>query len=131
MEEIKKDPLQKEVGTDDEYRRSVFVPMTKQKGKNECVQCDFLESFIIENNNDDQIINIFTLVVYGTLIFSQSSRYVDATVVDLIEQIENQVNPVPAIVVETIRSLNYCRKKGKGDFIGYVQLLYIWIQSHF
>ena len=31
---------------------SVFVPITRQKGKNECVQCDFLESFIIENNND-------------------------------------------------------------------------------
>ena len=52
-------------------------------------------------------------------------------VVDLIEQIDNQVNPVPAIVAETIRSLNYSRRKDKGDFIGCVQLLYIWIRSHF
>ena len=110
---------------------SIFVPITRQKGKNEYVQYDFLESFIIENNNDDRIIDVFTLVVYGTLIFSQSSRYVDTAVVDLIEQIDNQVNPIPAIVVETIRSLNYCRGKGKGDFIGCVQLLYIWIRSHF
>ena len=51
---------------------SVFVPITRQKGKNEYVQCDFLESFIIENNNDDRIIDIFALVVYGTLIFPQS-----------------------------------------------------------
>ena len=80
---------------------SVFVPITRLKGKNECVQCDFLE------------------------------RYIDATVVDLIEQIDNQVNPVPTIIAETIRSLNYYRRKGKGNFISCAQLLYIWIQSHF
>ena len=48
---------------------SVFVHITRQKRKNECVQCDFLKRFIIENNNDDRIIDIFALVVYGTLIF--------------------------------------------------------------
>ena len=42
---------------------SVFVPITRQKGKNECVQYDFLESFIIENNHDDRIIDIFALVI--------------------------------------------------------------------
>ena len=77
------------------------------------------------------VMDIFALVVYGTLIFPQSPGYVDATVVDLIKQIDNQVNPVPTIVVETIRSLNYCIRKDKGDFIGCVQLLYIWIQSRF
>ena len=68
---------------------SVFVPITRQKGKNECVQYDFLESFIIENNHDDRIIDIFALVMYGTLIFPQSPGYVDAAVIDLIEQIDN------------------------------------------
>ena len=81
---------------------SAFVLITRLKGKNECVQYDFLERYIIENNNDDRVIDIFALVVYGTLIFPQSSGYVDATVVDLIEQIDNQVNPVPAIIAETI-----------------------------
>ena len=75
--------------------------------------------------------DIFALVVYGTLIFSQSPGYVDAAVVDLIEQIDNQANLVPAIVAETIRSLNFCRRKGEGDFIGCAQLLYMWIRSHF
>ena len=64
---------------------SAFVPINRLKGKNECVQCDFLERYIIENNNDDQVIDIFALVVYETLIFLQSSGYVDATIVDLIE----------------------------------------------
>ena len=64
---------------------NAFVPIARLKGKNECVQCDFLERYIIENNNDDQVKDIFALVVYGTLIFSQSSRYIDTAVVDLIE----------------------------------------------
>ena len=110
---------------------SVFVPITRLKRKNECVQYDFLERYFIENNTDDRVIDIFALVVYETLIFPQSSGYVDAAVVDLIEQIENQAHPVLAIIAETIQSLNYCRKKGKESFIGCAQLLYIWIRSHF
>ena len=51
--------------------------------------------------------------------------------VDLIEQIDNQANPVPTIIAETIRSLNYFRRKKDGEFIGCAQLLYIWIRSHF
>ena len=77
---------------------NVFIPMTRQR-------------YIIENNDDDRVINIFTLVVYSTLVFPQSPGYVNATVVNLIEQIDNQANPIPAIVAETIRSLNFCKKK--------------------
>ena len=101
---------------------NAFVLMTRLKGKNKRVQRDFLERYIIENDNDDRVKDIFALVVYETLIFPQSSRYIDAALIDLIEQIDNQVNPVPAIIIEIIRSLNYCRRKGKGDFIGCVQL---------
>ena len=106
---------------------NVFVPITRLKGKNGCVQCDFLERYIVENNNDDRVKDIFALVMYGILIFPQSPGYIDAAVVDLIKQIDNQANPVPEILSETVRSLNYCRKKGEGDFIGYAQMLYIWI----
>ena len=70
-------------------------------------------------------------MVYGTLIFPQSPGYVDAAIVDLIEQVDNQVNLVLAIIVETIRSLNYCRRNREGSFVYCAQLLYIWIQSHF
>ena len=77
---------------------NVFIPMTRQR-------------YIIENNNDDRVIDIFVLVVYGTLIFPQSPGYVNSVVVDLIEQIDNQANHVPAIITKTIWSLNYCRRK--------------------
>ena len=110
---------------------NVFVPLTKLKGKNECVQSDFLEGYIIQNKHDDRVIDIFALLVYGTLIFPQSPEYVDAAVVDLIEQIDNQVNPVLTIIVETFCSLNYCRRNREGSFVGCAHLLYIWIRSHF
>ena len=96
---------------------TAFVPITRLKGKNECVQYDFLKRYVIENNNDDRVIDIFALVVYETLIFPQLPGYVDATIVDLIKQIDNQANPVPTIIAETIRSRNYCRKKGERSFI--------------
>ena len=64
--------------------------MTRLKGKNECVQSDFLEGYIIQNNHNDRVIDIFTLVVYGTLIFPQSLGYVNAAVVDLIEQVDSK-----------------------------------------
>ena len=86
---------------------SLLASVTRLKGKNECGQCNFLKRYMIENNEDDRVIDIFGLVVYEILIFPQSSGYVDAAVVDLIEQINNQANPVPAIIAETIRSLNF------------------------
>ena len=82
------------------------------------MQSDFLEGYIIQNKHDDRVIDIFALVVYGTLVFSQSPGYVEAAVVDLIEQIDNQVNPILAIITETFRSLNYCRRNREGSFVG-------------
>ena len=79
-----------------------MFPRPSKKGKNKYVQCDFLEGYIIENNDDDRVINMFALVVYGTLVFLQSPRYVDATMVNLIEKIGSQANPVPVIVAEAI-----------------------------
>ena len=60
---------------------SLLASVIRLKGKNECVQCDFLERYMIENNGDDRVIDIFGLVVYNILIFPESLRYVDAALV--------------------------------------------------
>ena len=65
----KKVPFKKKLAQMMTVDASIFVPITKQKGKNECVQYDFLKRYIIENNDDDQVIDVLALVVYGTLIF--------------------------------------------------------------
>ena len=48
---------------------SVLITRTKQKWKNEYVQSDFLKQYIIENNDDDRVMDMFSLVVYDTIIF--------------------------------------------------------------
>ena len=65
----KKVPFRKKLAQMMNMDADVFVPITRLKKKNEYVQCDFLERYIIENNNDDRVKDIFALVVYGTLIF--------------------------------------------------------------
>ena len=59
------------------------------------------------------ISNVFTMVVYGMVIFPKVLDHVEATVVDLVEQVNSQANHVPTIVAETICSLKFCRSKGK------------------
>ena len=51
-------------------------------------------------------------------------------VVDAFDQIQHGINPALAILVETFRSLNYCRRNQEGRFLGCTPLLYIWIRSY-
>ena len=65
----KKVPFRKKLAQMMNIDARFLVSTTRQKGKNECVQQDFLERYIIENNDDNRVIDIFALVAYGTLIF--------------------------------------------------------------
>ena len=49
---------------------SVLDSKTKQKGKYEYVQCDFLKKYILKNNDDDRVMDMFALIVYGVVILS-------------------------------------------------------------
>ncbi|KAL1081292.1 hypothetical protein V6Z11_D09G054100 [Gossypium hirsutum] len=46
-------------------------------------------------------------------------------------RLDKGVTPIPAILAETFRSLNACRRAGEGRFIGCAQLLLAWFHSHF
>ncbi|KAE8668441.1 hypothetical protein F3Y22_tig00112319pilonHSYRG00027 [Hibiscus syriacus] len=69
--------------------------------------------------------------LYGMVIFPKVLGYIEAAVVDLFDQLPKRVNPTSAILTETFRSLNACRKLGGGRFSGCAQLFYVWIRSHF
>ncbi|MBA0755762.1 hypothetical protein Gogos_021563 [Gossypium gossypioides] len=60
----------------------------------------------------DRHLLLFTFSVYGLVI-------------------EKGVNPAPAVLVETIISLNFIRSKGNGGFLGCAQLLFVWMKIHF
>ena len=45
--------------------------------------------------------------MYEMVIFPKMSNHIEAAVVDLVEQVDSQANPISAIIMETIRSLNF------------------------
>ncbi|MBA0881386.1 hypothetical protein Goshw_016907, partial [Gossypium schwendimanii] len=69
--------------------------------------------------------------VYGLVVFPKALGHVDQAVIDLFDQIDKKVTPVPIILVETFRSLNECRRACEGRFIRCAQLLLAWFHSHF
>ena len=88
----------------------------RKKEKIECFTWDFFKRYIAKNDGEDQVLDIFALAIYGLVIFPKVPGHVEVAVIDVIEQIESQANPVLAIVAETLRTLNFCRRSGKGDY---------------
>ena len=86
--------------------------------------------FLAKCKDEELVFNVFTVAMYGMVIFLKVPNHIEAAMVNLVEQVTSQANLVLAIIVKTIRSLNFCRKKGEGQFIKCEQLLYIWITSH-
>ncbi|MBA0672320.1 hypothetical protein Goklo_024638 [Gossypium klotzschianum] len=74
---------------------------------------------------------VFALSIYGLVIFPRALVHVDEAVLDLFDRLDKGVTLVPAILAETFRSLNACRRAGEGGFIGCAQLLLAWFHSHF
>ena len=77
------------------------------------------------------MVDVFALAIYGLVIFPKVSGHVEVAMIDVIEQIKSQANLVPAIIAKTLRTLNFCRRNGNGDLICYIQMLYVWVRSHF
>ncbi|MBA0881961.1 hypothetical protein Goshw_009415 [Gossypium schwendimanii] len=76
-------------------------------------------------------VDVYSLSIYGLIIFPKALGHVDGAFADLFDQLDRRVTPVLAILVETFRSLNVCRRTGEGRFIGCAQLLLVWFHSHF
>ncbi|MBA0637730.1 hypothetical protein Godav_029131 [Gossypium davidsonii] len=79
----------------------------KQKGDSKCTLWKNLRDLILAHPDAKKKVDVFALSVYGL------------------------VTPVLAILVETFRLLNECRRAGEGRFIGCAQLLLAWFNSHF
>ncbi|MBA0702825.1 hypothetical protein Goari_026912, partial [Gossypium aridum] len=55
----------------------------------------------------------------------------DEAISDLFDRLDKGVTLVLAILAETFRSLNACRRIGEGKFIECEQLLLLWFYSNF
>ncbi|MFQ6655152.1 hypothetical protein Gotur_025835, partial [Gossypium turneri] len=85
----------------------------------------------IESTHVRKRLDVFALSIYGLVVFPKALGHVDEAVIDLFDWLDKKVTPIPAILVETFRSLSACRKTGEGRFIGCAQLLLVWFYSHF
>ncbi|KAK8684181.1 hypothetical protein V6N13_040212 [Hibiscus sabdariffa] len=85
----------------------------------------------LAGRNSHKKAQLLTVAIYGYMIFSRILGYIDVAILDLFNQLEHGINPVPAILAETFISLNACRELEGGRFRGCAPLLMVWIKSHF
>ncbi|KAL1164128.1 hypothetical protein V6Z11_A06G049400 [Gossypium hirsutum] len=103
----------------------------QQKGDSKCVPWKSLRDLVLVHPDLKKRVDVFALGIYGLVVFPKALGHIDEAVSDLFDRLSKGVTPVLAILAETFRSLNACRKAGEGRFIGYAQLLLAWFHSHF
>ncbi|MFQ6629989.1 hypothetical protein Gotur_007307 [Gossypium turneri] len=107
------------------------VARIKQKGDSKCIPWKNLRDLILAHPDTKKKVDVFTLSVYGLVVFPKALGHVDEAVTDLFDRLDKRVTLVPTILTETFRSLNECQRAGEGRFIGCAQLLLAWFHSHF
>ncbi|KAG8480492.1 hypothetical protein CXB51_024652 [Gossypium anomalum] len=90
-----------------------------------------LRDLILAHPDIKKRVDVFALSIYGLVIFPKALGHIDEAVSDLFDRLSKGTTPVPAILAETFRSLNVCRRAGEGRFIGCEQLLLSWFHNHF
>ncbi|KAE8676162.1 Tubulin alpha-1 chain [Hibiscus syriacus] len=128
---IKTQPFRVKLAKIAGVREEWVAARTKQKGESEGIAWTNIRELIQSHPDIKVRFDLFALGIYGMVIFPKVLGYIEAAVVDLFEQLSKKINPVSAILAETFRSLNACRRLGGGRFSGCTQLLYVWIRSHF
>ncbi|MBA0636806.1 hypothetical protein Godav_025876 [Gossypium davidsonii] len=90
----------------------------KQKGENRCILWRSLRDQILAHPDTKKKVDVFALSIYGLVIFPKALGHIDEAVTDLFDKLDRRVTPVPAILAETFRSLNACRRTGEERFVG-------------
>ncbi|MBA0817440.1 hypothetical protein Gohar_003755, partial [Gossypium harknessii] len=98
----------------------------QQKGDNKCIPWKSLRDLILAHPDVMKRVDIFTLGIYGLVVFPKALGHIDEAVSDLFDRLDKRVTPVPVILAKTFRSLNACQKAGEGRIwgaVGYASLL--------
>ncbi|XP_012466256.1 uncharacterized protein LOC105784882 [Gossypium raimondii] len=82
----------------------------KQKGDSKCISWKSLKDLILAHPDMRKRVDVFALGIYGLVIFPKALRHFDEVATDLFDRLGEGVTPVPAILAETFRSLNECRR---------------------
>ncbi|KAF1883558.1 hypothetical protein Lal_00037319 [Lupinus albus] len=74
----------------------------------------------------------FALAVYGMVLFPFADDMVDQAAIDIFANFKRfRVNPVPAVLAETLISFQRCHKNGLFKVRCCIQLLYVWMVTRF
>ena len=87
--------------------------------------------FELERRSGSEKERLIALGIFGLVLFPSQIGIISFDIAASYVEYENtQINPVAAILAETILTLNHCRRTGKGAMRCCTQLLYIWMVSH-
>ncbi|MBA0756085.1 hypothetical protein Gogos_020076 [Gossypium gossypioides] len=95
---------------------------------------DFTRISVTQNNLQElkeKRVDVFALSIYGLVIFPKALGHIDKPVSNLFDWLDKRVTPIPAILLETFRSLSACWRAGEGRFIRCAQFLLAWFHNHF
>ena len=73
---------------------------------------------------------VLALCLLAHLLFPREDRKVDMALIEIVIQIRNGRTFIPTILAETLRTLTFCKQRGKGFLTASVGLLQIWLVSH-
>ncbi|KAG8480638.1 hypothetical protein CXB51_025229 [Gossypium anomalum] len=85
----------------------------QQKGDGKCIPWVSLRDLILAHPDVKRRVDVLALSIYGLVIFLKAMGHINEAVADLLDRLGKQNTPVPAILAETFRSLNACRRVGK------------------
>ncbi|XVE92535.1 hypothetical protein REPUB_Repub01dG0105900 [Reevesia pubescens] len=103
------------------YRKKIYQILGFEDPKkidDQGILWTILKKNIMETNNQEQASELFALTIYSLMVFPKILGHVEGFVVDFCGQVNNGINPASSILAETIQTLNFCRRKGKGRSIG-------------
>ncbi|KAK8694473.1 hypothetical protein V6N13_072024 [Hibiscus sabdariffa] len=114
--------------TVEEYTELLRVPNTKgdwvytkpERGTNSAYASRIWQE---EVSNPHKKAQLLAVAIYGFVIFPRIISYIDVAILDLFNQLEHGINPVPATLAETFIYLNACRELEGGRFKGCAPLL--------
>ncbi|MBA0878559.1 hypothetical protein Goshw_019343 [Gossypium schwendimanii] len=101
------------------------------KGDSKCIPWKSLKDIILAHPYVKKRVDVFPLSIYDLVIFPKAFGHIDEAVIDLFDRLDKRVTLVRAILAETFRSLNACRRAGEGRFVRCAQLLLAWFHSYF
>ena len=79
---------------------------------------------------EDNRVNAFIAAAFATILFPHGDMFIHYRVVELVAQYLAGKSYIPALLAEQIRSLNYIKTKGQGNFKASMHLLITWFASH-